>query len=110
MFVEIIPLRGKFLQFVSKDSGMQGPWLKRGVGIAELCGSRILPLPDHDAKFFESSKIDEDGPSRAGRPLKTFPEVPILFRVSRGKSESRLHTNDQRETWDIPELLTVSGS
>ena len=56
---------------------MQRPDKKRGVGIDELCGSRIPPLPEDDAKFFEFPKIDEDGPSRAGRPSKNVYHAAI---------------------------------
>ena len=44
---------------------------------------------EEDAKFFESSKIVEVRPSRAGSRSKTFPEVPTIFRVSCGNPESR---------------------
>ena len=44
---------------------------------------------EYDAKFFEFSKRAEDGPSGAGSRSKTFPEVPIIFRVSCGNPESR---------------------
>ena len=71
-----------------------------GVGIEELCGSRLTPVlcytvfPDpnpqeDDTKFREFSKRAKDGPSRAGRLSKTFPEVPIEFSVSSGNPESR---------------------
>ena len=52
----------------------------------------VLPGPnsqEDDAKFREFSKRAEDGPSRAGRLSKTFPEVPTEFRVSCGNPESR---------------------
>ena len=90
---------------------------KSGAGIAELCGSRILPLPDNGAKFIEISKIDEDGPSRASRLSKTFPEVPIIFDVSSGNVESQQGIvlglgviKSWLGTWDAPELFAVSGS
>ena len=114
--------------------------IKRGVGIVELCGSRIPPLPgsilvpvvacrrlfsevarpnpkEDDVKFLEFSKIAEDHPSRAGRLSKTFPEVPVIFRVPRGTPESRLPVslrlgiiNGWLGTQDAPELSAVSGS
>ena len=75
--------------------------MKGGVGIDELCGFRLTPLPrsivfpdpnppEDDAKFFGFSKRAEGGPSRAGRRSKTFLEVPMEFRVSSGNPESRL--------------------
>ena len=70
----------------------------------ELCGSRlnlspclmvflVLPCPKSQGdggKFLGVFKNDGDGPSGAGRPSKTFPEVPIEFPVLCGKPESRL--------------------
>ena len=55
----------------------------------------ILVLPElnsqeDDAKILGFSKSAEDGPSLAGRTSKTFPEVPIEFRVFCGKRESLL--------------------
>ena len=49
-----------------------------------------LKSQEDDAKFFGFSKKAEDGPSRVGGLSKTFPEVPIEFRVSGSKQESRL--------------------
>ena len=53
----------------------------------------MLPGPNRqedDAKFGDFLKRADGGPSRAGRVSKTFPEVPIVFRVSSGNPESRL--------------------
>ena len=53
----------------------------------------VFPDPcqhEDDAKFFEFSKKAEDGPSQASRLSKTFPKVPIDFRVSSDNPESRL--------------------
>ena len=52
----------------------------------------VLPGPnpqEYDAKFSEFLNRAEDDPSRAGRLSKTFPDVPIIFRVSCGNPESR---------------------
>ena len=54
-----------------------------------ISGVRWFNLPD-DANLFGFSKKAEDGLSSAGGSSKTFPQVPIEFRVSRGKQESRL--------------------
>ena len=80
----------------------------------------VLPDPnpqEDDAKFFAFSKKAEDGPSPAGRLSKTFPEIPMEFRVSSGKQESWLSRplglgilKGWLETWDDQELLAVSGS
>ena len=50
------------------------------------------------------------------RLSKTFPEVPIVFRVSSGNPESRLRIslrlgiiNGWLGTWDAQELLAVLG-
>ena len=73
--------------------------------IEELCGYRLTSLPrsmiipilpdpnpqEDDAKFFKFSKKSEYGPSRAGRLSKTFPEVPITFRVSGGNQNRKGH-------------------
>ena len=94
----------KFLQDDTEGSRFQDLDKKRGVCIDDLCGSRLTPLPcsiifpvlpganpqEDDAKYCEFSKRTEDGPSRSGRLLKKFPEVPIVFRVSCGSPESRL--------------------
>ena len=45
-------------------------------------------MREDDAKLREFSKRAEDGPSRAGRLSKTYPEVPTVFR-SCGSPESR---------------------
>ena len=73
----------------SMIQGVQGPCLKIGVGIDELCGPRLTPLPcmfhkkncvvsdpipQEGAKFYKFSRAE--GPSGASRPSKTFPEVP----------------------------------
>ena len=74
------------------------------VGVDELCGSRLTPLPcskifpvlpcpnpqEIYPKFFEFSKKAEDGPSRASWLSKAIPGVPTVFRVSSCNPESRL--------------------
>ena len=121
----------KFLHYDTEGSKFQYFYLKRGVGIDELCGSRLTPLlcsmifpvlpgpnpQEDDAKFCEFSKRAEDGPSRASRLSTTFPEVPIVRRVSSVNPESRQGSPLGLEivkgwlgTWDAPELLAVSGS
>ena len=76
----------------------------QGIGIVELCGSRLNPspglmalsvLPDlnsqgDDVKVLGILENDGDGPSGAGGSSKTYPEVPIEFRVLCGNPESRL--------------------
>ena len=79
-----------------------------------------VPSPNKQedgAQFREFAKRAEDGLSRASRLSKTFPEVPIVFRVSSDKPASRLRISlglgrikGWLGTWDAPELLTVSGS
>ena len=117
----------------SMIQGVQGSntLIKTWSCIDELCGSRFTPLPcsqifpvlpgpnpqEDDAKFREFSKKCEGCPSRAGRLSKTFPEVPITFRVSSGKPESRLSIPlglgifmGWLGMWDAPELLAVCAS
>ena len=66
------------------------------VKLRVLTCSMIFPaVPDpnpqeDDAKFREFSKRAEDGPSRASWLSKTFPELPMVLRVSSGNPESRL--------------------
>ena len=96
------PCEKKFLQYGMRSSGFQHlDW--SGVGVDKLCGSHLTSLPcsiifpvvpdpnpqEDDAKFSESSKIAEDGPSRASRLSKTFSEVPIALRVSQAAIQNR---------------------
>ena len=85
--------------------------VNREVCVVELCNSRLNPSPcftalpdlnpqEDDANFFGFSKA-EDGPSQAGRLSKTFPEVPIEFRVLCGTQESRPF---------VPQGLGILGS
>ena len=74
-----------------KRSFSKASWLKRGVGVAELCGSRIPPLPGNYAKFFE--KTDEDGLLEQVGLRKRFRKSQKVFRASRGSPESRLRTS-----------------
>ena len=79
-------------------------------------------LPDlkskgDDFKFLGVVKNDGDGPSGEGGSSKTYPEVLIEFRVWCGNPESRLFIplglgilEGRLGTWDIPQLLAVSGS
>ena len=104
------------------------PWLKRGVGIDELCDSRLTPLacsnifpvvpdpnPQEDApKFREFSKRAEDGPSQASTLPKTFPVIPIIIpctmrqsRIAAGHLSGTL--NIQRLAGNVG-LLAVSRS
>ena len=78
--------------------------------------SGLHPRED-DAKFFESSRRAEGSPPRAKSRSKTFPEGPIMFRVSCGNPESRQGivlglgiVKGSLGTWVAPELLAVSGS
>ena len=78
--------------------------VNRGVGIVELCGSRLNPSPclmvfqvlpglkskEDDVKFLGFAKNDGDRRSGASRSSKMFPQVPIEFRVSSGKQDSWL--------------------
>ena len=72
--------------------------------------SCLVPNPqEDDAKFREFSKRAEDGPCRAGRLSKTFPEVPTVFRVSSCPLGLGIFKGWLGK-WDAPELLAVSGS
>ena len=69
--------------------------LKNSAGLVSHLFHVSMIFPDvnpqeDDARFRQFSKRAEDGPSRAGRLSKTFPEVPIEFRVSSGNPASRL--------------------
>ena len=120
----------KFLQCDTRGSRFQ--YLDLNVGLVltnsaalvspSPCSQIFLVLPGPNpqedvAKFHEFSKRAEGGPSRAGRLSKTFPEVPIEFRVSSGNPESRLSIPvglgifmGWLGTWDAPELLAVCAS
>ena len=94
----------KFLLLDTTDSRSKTSWqseelvlynsvfffLKNPLCSAILLVSLGFDLQEDDAKFFEFSKSADDGSPPAGRPSKTFPEVPNEFRVSSCKQESRL--------------------
>ena len=102
--VSIVQFQGEVRPLRYKGFQIPSPLTKREVGTAESFGSRLTPSPcsmivpvllylnpqEDDAKFLGFSHSAEDGPSRAGRFSKTFPEVPIEFHVPGGKEESRL--------------------
>ena len=121
----------KFLQYDLKVLWLQYPVKNMEVGIDELCGSRLTPLPfsfifpvipgpnpqEDDAKFCEFSKRAEDGPSRAGRLSKNVSWSTKSIPCGKRQSESRLGiplglgmVKCRLGTWDAPELLAVSGS
>ena len=64
----------------------------------------VLPvLPDltskgDDVKFLGIFKNNGDDPSGAGRSSKTFPDVPIEFRVLSGNPESRQSMSGARNS------------
>ena len=88
--------------------------------VSPLPCSKVFPDANPhevDAQFFEFSKKTEDGPSREGTLSKTFPEIPVGFRVSNGNPESWPSiplglgiSKGWLGTCDVPELLAVSRS
>ena len=68
-------------------------WLKRGVGVDELCGvSHLFHVP----RYFQHypipirKKMMSNYVNRGGTLSQTFPDFPKIFRVSSGNPESRL--------------------
>ena len=112
----------KKTQFDCVASGLQRPdWSVTPLPSSIIFPAVACPKPQgDDAKFRERSKRAEDGPSRAGRLSKTFPEVPMVSRVSSGNPESRLRTplglgiiegiKVWLGSWDAPEPLACSWS
>ena len=85
---------------IRKSSGYQDLDETRGVGIEELCGSRLhsssTELPDvnpqeDDAKFREFPKRAEDGPSRAGglsKKLVLMVDYEVCFSLTAAQRQT----------------------
>ena len=67
----------------------------RGVGIVELCCSRLNPSP----RLTAIPGKDEEIHFGAGGLSKTFPGVPIEFREERGNPDSRPRVDWERGTF-----------
>ena len=85
----------KFLQYDTKGPKFNDRDQNVGLALKNSADLVSIEFPgpnpqEDDDKFFELSKNGEDSPSRLGTLSKTFPEVPLEFRVSSGNPESRL--------------------
>ena len=100
----------KFLQCDKEDSRFHDSWqieelvlYNPAVLLNSFICSAIVPAPigfnpqEAAAKFFGFCKNAEDGPYRAGRFSKTFPEVPNKFQI------------DLQASPDVPNDFRVLG-